>query len=152
MSAPPSTYQTNLSRREEVAVSGAVFSDAPWKLAGATGLVVAGADLLLHLFAFHLAWATALSMGSVAFFTVAGAGALVRSRRNRAVRWARSRPWRYAALPGVACAIVVFVLTVLHGSGVGGAVFTALWHGGLTYGLTGGVGAVVRPRGRDASA
>jgi len=152
MSAPPSTYQTNLSRREELAVSGAALSDAPWKLAGAAGLVVTGADLLLHLFAFHLAWASALSMGSVAFFAVAGAGALVRSRRSRALRWARSRPWRYAIAPGAACAIVVFVLTVLHGSGVGGAAFTALWHGGLAYALTGMVGAVVRPRGRDASA
>ena len=76
MSAPPS-YQTNLSRREEMAVSGSVLSDAPWKLAGAAGVVVAGADLMLHLVALHLAWATALSMGSVAFFTVAGAGALI---------------------------------------------------------------------------
>jgi hypothetical protein len=152
MSAPPSTYQTNLSRREELAVSGAALSDAPWKLAGAAGVVVAGADLLLHLVALHLAWASALSMGSVAFFTVAGAGALVRSRRSRALRWARSQPWRYAILPGAAAAVVVFVLTVLHGSGVGGAAFTALWHGAVAYGLTGIVGAVVRPRGRDASA
>lgn len=152
MSAPPSTYQTNLSRREELAVSGAALSDAPWKLAGAAGLVVTGADLLLHLFALHLAWASALSMGSVAFFTVAGAGALVRSRRSRALRWARSRPWRYAAVPGAACAVIVFVLTVLHGSGVAGAAFTSLWHGALVYGLTGMVGALVRPRGRDASA
>jgi hypothetical protein len=152
MSAPPSTYQTNLSHREEVAVSGAVLSDAPWKLAGATGLVVAGGDLLLHLFALHLAWATALSMGSVAFFTVAGAGALIRSRRSRALRWARSQPWRYAAVPGAATAIVVFVLTVLHGSGIPGAVFTSLWHAAITYGLTGVAGSVVRPRGKNASA
>jgi hypothetical protein len=150
MSAPPSTYQTNMSRREEVAVSGAVLSDAPWKLAGATGVVVAGADLLLHLathlFSFRLEWATSLSMGLVAFFAVAGAGALVRSRHTRALRWARSRPWRYAVLPGAACAILVFVLTVLHGSGIPGAVFTSLWHGALTYGVTGAVGSVVRPR------
>jgi hypothetical protein len=152
MSAPPSTYQSNLSRREEMAVAGSVLSDAPWKLAGAAGVVVAGADLLLHLAAFHLAWATALSMGAVAFFTVAGAGALVRSRRSRALRWARSRPWRYAAVPGAACAIVVFVLTVLHGSGIPGAAFTSLWHGALTFGLTGGVGAIVRPRDKSASA
>jgi len=152
MSAPPSTDQSTLSRREEMAVSGAVLSEAPWKLAGAAGLVVAGGDLMLHLFALHLAWATALSMGSVAFFTVAGAGALIRSRRGRALRWARSQPWRYAIMPGAATAIVVFVLTVLHGSGVGGAAFTSLWHGALTYGLTGAVGAAVRPRGRNASA
>ncbi len=151
MSAPPST-QTNLSHREEMTVSGAVLSDAPWKLAGAAGLVVTGADFALHLATLHLAWATALSMGAVAFFTVAGAGALIRSRRGRALRWARSRPWHYAAVPGTAAAIIVFALTVLHGSGVGGAAFTALWHGGLTYGLTGAIGTTVRPRGKNASA
>ncbi len=156
MSAPPSTYQTDLSKREEMAVSGAVFSDAPWKLATASGVVVAGADLMLHLvthlFSFRLEWATALSMGMVAFFAVAGAGALVRSRKTRALRWALRRPWRYAAVPGAATAIVVFVLTVLHGSWIGGAAYTALWHGAITYGLTGMTGAVVKPRGRKASA
>jgi hypothetical protein len=146
MSAPSSTYQTDLSRREEMAVSGTVISDAPWKLAGAAGVVVTAADLALHLFGFHLAWASALSMGSVAFFTVAGAGALVRSRHTRALRWARSKPWRYAVLPGAATAVLVFVLTVLHGSWIPGAVFTSIWHGAIAYGLTGAVGSVVRPR------
>jgi hypothetical protein len=151
MSAPPSTHQTTMTRREEVAVAGTVFSEAPWKLAGAAGIAVAGADLVLHAFGLHLAWAAALSMGSVAFFAVAGAGALVRSRRARALRWARNKPWRYAAVPGAACASVVFVLTVLHGSGVGGAAFAALWRGALAYSLVGLVGSVVRPRGRNAS-
>jgi hypothetical protein len=152
MSAPPSTYNTDLNRREEMAVSGTVFSDAPWKLAGAMGIVVAGADLAFHLFSLHLAWAAALSMGSVAFFAVAGAGALVRSRHTRALRWARNQPWRYALLPGGAAAIVVFVLTVLHGSWIPGAVWTSLWHGAIAYGVTGGVGTIVRPRGRNQNA
>jgi hypothetical protein len=150
MSAPPSTYQPNLNRREEVAVSGAALAEAPWKLAGATGVVVAGADLVthlaFHLLSFRLEWATALSMGVVAFFAVAGAGALVRSKRTRALRWARSRPWRFAVAPGAAAAIVVFVLTVLHGSGIFGSAFTAVWHGAIAYALTGVVGTVVRPR------
>jgi hypothetical protein len=150
MSAPPSTYQSNLNRREEVAVSGAALAEAPWKLAGATGVVVAGADLVthlaFHLLSFRLEWATALSMGVVAFFAVAGAGALVRSKKTRALRWARSRPWRFAVAPGAAAAIVVFVLTVLHGSGILGSAFTAVWHGAIAYALTGVVGTVVRPR------
>jgi hypothetical protein len=150
MSAPPSTYQSDLNRREEVAVSGAALAEAPWKLAGATGVVVAGADLVthlaFHLLSFRLEWATALSMGVVAFFAVAGAGALVRSKKTRALRWARSRPWRFAVAPGAAAAIVVFVLTVLHGSGVLGSAFTAVWHGAIAYALTGVVGTVVRPR------
>jgi len=146
MSAPPSTPESALTRREELAVSGAALSDAPWKLAGAAGIVVAGADLALHLVALHLAWAAALSMGAVAFFAVAGAGALVRGRRSKALRWARSRPWRFAVLPGAATAIVVFVLTVLHGSGLVGSVYTSLWHGAIALVLTGAVGTVVRPR------
>jgi hypothetical protein len=150
MSAPPSTRQSDLNRREEVAVSGAALSEAPWKLAGATGVAVAGADLAVHLafhlLSFRLEWATALSMGVVAFFAVAGAGALVRSRHTRALRWARSNPWRFAVAPGAAAAIFVFVLTVLHGSGVFGSAFTALWHGAIAFALTGVVGSAVRPR------
>jgi hypothetical protein len=146
MSAPPSTPESTLTRREELAVSGAALSDAPWKLAGAAGIVVAGADLALHLVTLHLAWAAALSMGAVAFFAVAGAGALIRTRRNRALRWARTRPWRFALLPGAAAAIVVFVLSVLHGSGVVGSVYTSVWHGAIAFALTGVAGTVVRPR------
>jgi hypothetical protein len=151
MSAPPSTYQTNLSTREELAVSGAALSQAPWKLAGAAGVVAAGADMLAHLAFFHFELFTPLSWGIVAFFAVAGAGALVRSRHSRALRWARTRPWRFAVVPGTAAAALIFVLTVLHGSSIPGSVFTALWHGALTYGATGTVGSVVRPR-RDQRA
>ncbi len=150
MSAPPSTYQGNLNRREEIAVSGTALREAPWKLAGAAGVAVAGADLLTHLalnlLSFRLEWVTALCMGVVAFWAVAGAGALVRGRRSRALRWARSRPWRFAVVPGAAAAIVVFVLAVLDGSGVLGGAFTAIWHGAIAFGLTGLVGSVVRPR------
>ncbi len=93
MSAPPSTYEPNLSTREELAVSGAALSEAPWKLAGAAGVAAAGADFLIHL-PFHLFHPealilTPLSMGAVAFFAVAGAGALIRTRHSRALRWAR---------------------------------------------------------------
>jgi hypothetical protein len=87
----------------------------------------------------------------VAFWAVAGAGALVRSRHSRALRWARSRPWRFAVLPGAAAAIVIFVLAVLDGSGVLGGAFTAVWHGAIAYALTGAVGSVVRPRRQSRS-
>jgi hypothetical protein len=145
MSAPPSTYQADLSRREEMAVSGAAMSDAPWKLAGTAGVIVTAADMIAHLIFFHLEFLTPVSLGIAAFFAVAGAGALVRSRHSRALRWARSRPWRFAVMPGAAAAIIVFVLAVLDGSGVLGGAFSALWHGALAYGATGVVGSVVRP-------
>jgi hypothetical protein len=146
MSASPNTYQADLTPREEMAVHGAALSEAPWKLAVGAGVVTTGADMLAHLVFFHPELFTPVSMGVVAFFAVAGAGALVRSRHSRALRWARSRPWRFAALPGAAAAIIVFVLTVLHGSSIPGSVFTALWHGALTYGVTGVTGTMVRPR------
>jgi hypothetical protein len=145
MSAPPSTYQADLNRREEIAVSGAALSEAPWKLAGAAGVTVAGADMLAHLVFLHPELFSPLSEGVVAFFAVAGAGALVRTRHSRALRWARSRPWRFAVMPGAAAAIVIFVLTMLHGSGIFGSAFTALWHGAVAYGITGVVGSLVRP-------
>jgi hypothetical protein len=151
MPAPTSTYQTNLSRREEMAVSGAAMSDAPWKLAAGTGVVVAGADMLMHLALFHFELFAPLSWGAVVFFAVAGAGALVRSRKSRALRWARSRPWRFAAAPGIAAAIVVFVLSVIDHGGMLGSVWTGLWHGAVAYAATGAVGTLVRPR-REESA
>src|SRR5258708_15772456 len=151
MSAPPSTYEPNLSTREEFAVSATALSKAPWKLAGAAGVAATGADFLVHLpfHLFHPQIFTPLAMGAVAFFAVAGAGALIRTRHSRALRWARRRPWRYAVAPGAACAIVVFALMVVHGSGVGGSGFSALLHRALAYGATGVVGTMGPPRPRQ---
>lgn len=146
MSAPPSTPHAHLSRREEAAVSSAALAEAPWKLATAAGVVVTGADILAHLLFLHLELFAPLSLGVAAFFAVAGAGALVRSRHSRALRWARRSPWRFAVLPGVAAAVIVFVLSVTHGSSIPGSVYTALWHGAISLGVTGAVGSVVRPR------
>jgi hypothetical protein len=147
MTAPPRNDEPGLSRRDELAVSGAAMSDVHWTAAGATGAVVAGADLLLHLTGGGLGLSSALSAGTVAFCAVAGGSVLVRQRPGRAVKWARSNPWRFAVLPGMATAIVVFLLSVLVGSsGMLGGGFTALWHGAIAYGLTGATGAVVGSR------
>ncbi len=149
MSAPPRNDQPGLTPREEMTVSSAALSAAPWKTAGATGVVVAGADLAFHLLGGHLEVPTALSAGTVALFAVAGGGALVRSQGGRAMRWARSNPWRFALLPGLAAAVIVFVLSVVIGSGgLVGGVFTSVWHGAVTYGLTGLTGTVAGSRRR----
>src|SRR5580704_2259767 len=145
MSAPTHSEQ-DLSRREELSISGAAMSGAPWGAAVATGGVVAAGDFALHvlgsgLSGFHLsALSGSLAMGAVAFFVVAAAGALWRAEPSRAIRWARSNPWRFAVLPAVACAAVVLVLSVLTGGGVIGGALSGLWHGGLVYGLTGVAG------------
>ena len=142
MSTPLRNDQQGLSRREELTVSTAAMADVPWAVAGAAGVVVTGADLLLHLIGGHLALSSSLSAGTVALFTVAGGSVVVRRRASRAARWARSNPWRFALLPGAATAVIVFVLSVIGSSGPLGGAFTALWHGAIAFGLTGAVGAI----------
>jgi hypothetical protein len=149
MTAPTRNDRPGLSRRDELNVSGATMSYAPWRAAGATGAVVTGADLVLHLLGGHLAVSSSLSAGVVALFAVAGAGALWRARSGRVASWALSNPWRFALLPGVAAAVVVFVLSVLVGSsGIIGGTFTAVWHGAVAYGVTGLTGTVAGGRRR----
>jgi hypothetical protein len=150
MSAPTDSQQ-DLSRREELSVSGAAMSGAPWGAAVVTGGVVAAGELGLHImgsgFGLHLsALSGSLAMGAVAFFVVAAAGALWRARPSRAIRWARSNPWRFAVLPAVACAAVALVLSVLTGGGVIDGALSGLWHGGLVYGLTGVAAMTSRSR------
>ena len=151
MSAPTHSDQ-DLSRREEMSISGAAMSAAPWGAAVVTGGVVAAGDFALHvlgsgLSGFHLsALSGSLAMGAVAFFVVAAAGALWRAKPSRAIRWARSNPWRFAVLPDVAVAAVALVLSVLTGGGVIDGVLSGLWHGGVAYGLTGVAAMTSRSR------
>jgi hypothetical protein len=147
----PTQSDRDLSRREEMSVSGAAMSAAPWTAATVTGGVVAGGDLVLHLIGHGLglnALSGSLAMGVVAFCVVAAAGALWRARPTRAIRWARSNPWRFAVMPAVACAAIALVLSVLTGGGIIDPVLSGLWHGGLVYGLTGMAGAVSKSRKR----
>ena len=150
MSTPTQTEQ-DLSRREEMTVSGAAMSAAPWGAAVATGGVVAVGDLGLHLIGAGLGLAAvggSVATGAVAFFVVAAAGALWRARSSRALRWARSNPWRFAVMPALACAAVALVLSVVTGGGIIGPVLSGLWHGAIVYGLTGAAGAASRSRQR----
>jgi hypothetical protein len=148
MSAPTQS-EHDVSRREEMSISGAAMSGAPWGAAVVTGGVVAAGDLGLHVIGASLgvgALSGSLAMGAVAFFVVAAAGALWRARPSRAIRWARSNPWRFAVLPAIACAALVFVLSVVTGGGVLGGVLSGLWHGGAVYGLTGLAGVASKSR------
>ena len=148
MSTPTPTDQ-DLSRREEMTVSSAAMSAAPWGAAAVTGGVVAVGDLGLHLIGAGLglgALSGSLAMGAVAFFVVAAAGALWRAKPSRAIRWARSNPWRFAVLPALACAAVALVLSVVTGGGIIDPVLSGLWHGGLVYGLTGAAGVLSKSR------
>ena len=130
-------------------VSSSAMSGAPWGAAAVTGGVVAVGDLGLHLIGSSLgmgAVSGSLSMGVVAFLVVAAAGALWRRGSGRAVRWARSNPWRFAVLPALACAGIVLVLSIVTGGGIIHPVLSGLWHGAVVYGLTGAAGAVRKTR------
>ena len=125
------------------------MSGAPWGAAVVTGGVVAAGDLSLHVIGSGLgigALSGSLALGAVAFFVVAAAGALWRARPSRAIRWARSNPWRFAVLPAAACAIVALVLSVVTGGGIIDGVWSGFWHGGVVYGLTGIAGATSKSR------
>ena len=142
----PTRTDPGLSRREEMAVSSAAMSGAPWAAAGVTGAVVTAGDLGLHLisgsiFSLH-ALSGSLSLGLVAFLVVAAAGVALSKRGGRAARWVRNNPWRFAVVPAMACAAIVFVLSVVLGGGIFGGIFSAVWHGAATYGLTGLAGSI----------
>jgi hypothetical protein len=149
----PGPTKPGLDRREEMAVSGEVMSHAPWTGAAVTGGVVALGDFGWHVIGGHFGTggiSDALALGIVAFLVVAASGALLRDRSGRAIRWARANPWRFALMPGVAAAGIVFVLSVLLGGGIIGPILAGLWHGAVTFGLTGAVGSYARHR-RPAS-
>jgi hypothetical protein len=152
MSTPTQSDQ-DLSRREEMTVASTAMSGAPWAAATMTGGVVAVGDLGLHLIGAGLGLAAvggSLSLGAVAFFVVAAAGALWRARPSRAIRWARSNPWRFAVVPALAVAAIALVLSVVTGGGIIDPVLSGLWHGALVYGLTGVAGATSKSRKRTA--
>jgi hypothetical protein len=151
MPAPSRTDEPDLSKREEVAVSSAAMSSAPWTGAAVTGGVVTVGDLGLHLIGGSVgvhALSGSVSLGALAFFAVAAAGALLSSRSGRALRWARSNPWRFALIPGIAVAAIVFVLSLVLGGGIFGSIFGAAWHGAGAYALTGLAGTVGGARRR----
>src|ERR1700751_2705692 len=150
MSAPTHNEQ-DLSRREELSVSGAAMSGAPWGAAVVTGGGVAVGDLGLHGIGSGLglhpsALSGSLTMGALAFFVVAAAGAIWRAKPSRAIRWARSNPWRFAIVPPIAGAAIALVLSVVTGGGIIHGVLSGLWHGGVAYGLTGVAGVASKSR------
>ncbi len=139
---------STLSRRDEMAVSGAALSGAPWSGAALAGGVVAAGDLGLGLITGHIGLTMLggpVSLGVLVFFAVASAGAVLGRRSSRALVWARHNPWKFALAPALACAAVVLpVALVLGGSGLFSAVFSAFWHGLFVYGVAGAAGSLHR--------
>lgn len=145
-----------LSRMDEMSLSGAALRGAPWRAAAIVGGGVAAVNMFLGWILpgpADLAWA--LCTGISLFALVAGIGAISRPDRGdhvtrKARRWALEHPWRFALYPGLgAAALMVPVQLVLDGEGVFGAAWDALLGGALVLLLTGLLTLAMRGRARQ---
>lgn len=144
-----------LTRTDEMSLSGAALRGAPWRAAAITGGLVAAANIFLGVILPGPADVTwALCTGITLFALVAGVGAVSRPDRGdrvtqRARRWALRHPWRFALYPGIgAAALMVPVQLLFDGEGVFGAAWDALWGGVLVYLMTGIITRAMRGRAR----
>jgi len=148
----------------DIAVSGsdsrqlavASASLGPWRPAAAVGAIGGGVSLALHLIGGHFGLGVlsgALSIAALLFFCVGGAGAVLgyssrsSGRDHRIRRWARSHPWRVAAVPAVAMFFTDLVIRqALTSQGFFSTIWTGLWHGALVAAVVGVVGTVSASR------
>jgi hypothetical protein len=145
-----------ISRRDEVSLSGAALRGAPWKAAAISGGVVSatsyGFGLLMG--GGDLVWA--LGLGISLFALVAAIGAVAKpedgDRVTRQARvWSLRHPWKFALLPAGITAVLDYpVQLVLDGEGVFGSAVDALWHGALVYLIAAIVTLTMQGRARSA--
>ncbi len=141
-----------LTRRDEMALSGAALRGAPWKAAGVTGALVAGVDVLFDLIGGGVDLSWSVGMGIGLFTLIAAIGSVARPDRGdrvtqKARAWALRHPWRFSLYPAAGTAILLYpVQLVLDGEGVFGAAWDAAWGGALVYLITGLLTLAVRGR------
>ncbi|MDR8415029.1 hypothetical protein [Nonomuraea sp. 3-1Str] len=147
-----------ITRRDEVSLSGAALRGAPWKAAAVGGGVVAGVSFGLGVLLpgdANLVWA--LGLGINLFALIAAIGAVskpdVGDRVTRQARqWALNHPWKFALLPaGIATVLDYPVQLVLDSEGVFGSAFQSVWHGVLVYVIAGILTMTVKGRARSSS-
>jgi hypothetical protein len=145
-SQAPVPRDESLTWRESLTVSGAALTNAPWGIAVAGGAVVGGGYFLLHLASFPVVGSVLL--GLQVLLAVAAGGALWKRRAgNRAVTWARSHPWRFAALPAVITGVVTVPVEMIFGlSGPFSAIWTGIGRGVGTWVLVALVALIARSR------
>ncbi|WP_165974482.1 hypothetical protein [Nonomuraea deserti] len=145
-----------ISRRDEVSLSGAALRGAPWKAAAISGGVVSATSYGFGLLTGggDLVWA--LGLGISLFALVAAIGAVAKpedgDRVTRQARvWSLRHPWKFALLPAGITAVLDYpVQLVLDGEGVFGSAVDALWHGALVYLITAIVTLTMQGRARSA--
>src|SRR5687768_16313854 len=94
-----------ISRRDEVSLSGAALRGAPWKAAAVGGGVVAAASYGMGVIlpgTADLVWA--LGLGISLFALIAAIGAVSKPNQGdrvtrQARQWALRHPWKFALLP-----------------------------------------------------
>src|SRR5262245_24644703 len=123
------SYQPDVpSGRDSAWLSLGANAGAPWKAAVASGAVMGLADLGLELLRGNLTFAGPMTVGLTILFLVAGIGSFLRGDRIQS--WARSNPWRVAAVPGLGTAITLFPVEWLLGD-------SGFFSGALLAGLRG---------------
>ncbi|WP_240197675.1 hypothetical protein [Nonomuraea lactucae] len=145
-----------ITRRDEVSLSGAALRGAPWKAAAVGGGVVAAASWGMGVLLpgpADLVWA--LGLGISLFALIAAVGAVAKphegDRVTRQARlWALRHPWKFALLPAGITAVLDYpVQLVLDGEGVFGSAFQSIWHGALVYLIAGVLTLTMKGRARS---
>ncbi|WP_171074706.1 hypothetical protein [Nonomuraea basaltis] len=145
-----------ISRRDEVSLSGAALRGAPWKAAAIGGGAVTAASFGMGLLTGggDLVWA--LGLGISLFALIAAVGAVSKpdegDRVTRQARlWSLRHPWKSALLPAGITAVLDYpVQLVLDGEGVFGSAVDALWHGALVYLIASILTLTMQGRARSA--
>jgi hypothetical protein len=144
-----------ISRRDEVSLSGAALRGAPWKAAAVGGGVVSAAGFGMSLLTGSAEPAWALGLGISLFALIAAIGAVSKPNEGdrvtrQARRWSLRHPWKFSLLPAAIAAVLDYpVQLVLDGEGVFGSAVDALWHGALVYLIAGILTLTMRGRADD---
>ncbi|SEH02773.1 hypothetical protein SAMN05444920_129110 [Nonomuraea solani] len=144
-----------ISRRDEVSLSGAALRGAPWKAAAIGGGAITAASFGVGLLTGggDLVWA--LGLGISLFALIAAIGAVAKpdegDRVTRQARqWSLKHPFKFALLPAGITAVLDYpVQLVLDGEGVFGSAVHALWHGALVYLIAGVLTIAMQGRARS---
>lgn len=144
-----------LSRREELSLSGAALRGAPWKAAAVGGGAVAAASFGMGVIlpgSADLPWA--LGLGISLFALIAAIGAVAKPEEGdrvtrQARNWSLRHPWKFALLPAGITAVLSYpVQLVLDGEGIFGAAWDSLWSGALVYLIAGILTLTMKGRAR----